>query len=268
VLRLGTLRRRRAGSAQKRDGAAGKVFDRNTPEWPGMTWRNILMSGGVLVASAGLAGCSDGGSSGEDAREARVTRVIDGDTVEMERLGKVRLIGVDAPEKERCYDDVATRFTRDRLEGQVVQYEIGAEPKDRYDRTLAYLSRQGVLHNKDLLSAGYAKVFTVPPNDKYEERFERAQREAKKTDMGLWYRCDRDAIRARRAAAQRRKEKAEERRIAAAARQAGEESTYEGYSGGGSSVGSTYEDYSGSGSSGGGSSGFTCIDGDGDGRCD
>ena len=46
---------------------------------------------------------------------ARVTRVIDGDTVEMERLGKVRLIGVDAPKKKRRYDDAATRFTRDRL---------------------------------------------------------------------------------------------------------------------------------------------------------
>jgi endonuclease YncB( thermonuclease family) len=231
-----------------------------------MTSRNILMIGGVLVASAGLAGCGDGGSSGEDAPEARVTRVIDGNTVEMERLGKVRLIGVNTPEKERCYDDVATRFTRDRLEGHVVQYEIGAEPKDRYDRTLAYLSREGVLHNKDLLSAGYAKVLTVPPNDKYEERFEGAQRKAKKTGMGLWYRCDRDAIRARRAAAQRRKEKAEERRIAAAARQAEEESTYEGYSAGESSVGSTYDDYSGAPR--GGSSGFTCIDGNGDGRCD
>jgi endonuclease YncB( thermonuclease family) len=225
----------------------------------GETMRNILMLGGVLLASAGFPAC--GGSAGDGAPEARVTQVIAGDTVEMERLGRVRLIGVDAPEKKRCYDDVATRFTRDRLEGEVVRYELGAEPKGRYDRTFAYLSREGIMHNKDLLSAGYAKVLTIPPNNKYERRFERAQSEAKKRDMGLWYRCDRDAIRARRAAAQRRKERGEERRVAAAARrearragQAEEESAYEYYSGGRSSSG--------------GSSGFTCIDSDGDGRCD
>ncbi len=257
------------------------------------TMRNLFMLGGALLASGGLAAC--GGPSGGDAPGARVTRVIDGDTVEMERLGKVRLIGVDAPEKKRCYDDAATRFTRDRLEGQVVQYEIGEEPKDRYDRTLAYLSREGDMHNLALLSEGYAKVLTIPPNDKYEARFERAEREAKTADSGLWDKCDRDAIRARRAAAQRREERAEARRVAAAARRearrarraaraqarreradarrAQEEAEAEAEAeaqeqaaqedaGSGSSDG---------GSSGGGSSGFNCgpgdIDGDGDGRC-
>ncbi len=183
-----------------------------------MTLRNPLVIGGVLLASAGLAACAGEDSPREDAPGARVTRVIDGDTVEMERLGKVRLIGVNTPEKNRCYDDAATRFTRDRLEGQVVQYEMGEEPKDRYDRALAYLSREGEMHNLALLTEGYAKVLTIPPNDKYEERFEQAEREAKKADSGLWDKCDRDAIRARRAAAKRRKEKAEAKRLAAAER--------------------------------------------------
>jgi micrococcal nuclease len=255
-----------------------------------MTMRNVAVVAAVILASAGLAACGDEGSSGGDG--VRVIRVIDGDTVEMERLGKVRLIGVDAPEKERCYDDAATRFTRDRLEYQVVQYELGEEPKDRYDRTLAYLSREGEMHNEELLREGYAKVLTIPPNDKYEARFERAERDAKKADEGLWDKCDRDAIRARRAAAQRRKEEAEARRAAAAARRearrarraaralarreraaearreraaerrAQREAEEEFYA---------PEEDSGGGSSDGGSSGFSCgpgdIDGDGDGRC-
>lgn len=64
----------------------------------GMTKRNPVMTGCVLLASAGLAACADEGSTGGDGAGARVTRVIDGDTVEMERLGEVRLIGVNAPE--------------------------------------------------------------------------------------------------------------------------------------------------------------------------
>lgn len=252
----------------------------------GMTMRNLFVTGGVLLASAGLAACAD--SSGDDAPGARVTRVIDGDTVEMERLGKVRLIGVNAPEKKRCYGDAATRFTRDRLEDEIVQYELGEEPKDRYDRTLAYLSREGDMHNLALLSEGYAKVLTIAPNDKYEARFERAERDAKQADEGLWDKCDREAIRARRAAIRRREERAEARRVAAAARRATRRARRAARAevrraraaarraaraeqqadadrettGGGSSDG---------GSSDGGSSRFACgpgdRDGDGDGRC-
>ncbi len=184
------------------------------------TMLRLSMIGGVLLAAAGLVACGDEGASGGDAPGLRVTRVIDGDTVEMERLGEVRLIGVNAPEKRRCYEDAATRFTRERLEGEVVQYEIGEEPKDRYDRTLAYLSREGEMHNLALLSEGYAKVLTIPPNDKYEARFEQAEREAKKTDAGLWHKCDTAALRKMRAAARRRAEIAEQRDLAAAARRA------------------------------------------------
>ncbi len=251
-----------------------------------MTLRNVFMLGGALLTSAGLAAC---GGSSEDGPGARVTRVIDGDTVEMERLGKVRLIGVNAPEKKSCYDDAATRFTRERLEDRVVQYEVGEEPKDRYDRTLAYLSREGETHNLALLSEGYAKVLTIPPNDKYEVRFERAERDAKKADAGLWDKCDRDAIRARRAAAQRREEKAEARRVAAAtrraarrarraaraevrrARAAGRRARRDAEEQPSAAPQESRGGSSGGGSSGGGSSRFACgpgdIDGDGDGRC-
>lgn len=160
----------------------------------------------LAVASTALVACADasGGGSAGPGPGVRVTRVIDGDTVVMDRLGKVRLIGVDTPERRRCYEDAATRFTRDQLEGEVVQYELGVERRDRYDRTLAYLSRQGQMHNLALLSGGYAKVLTIAPNDKYEARFERAEREAKSTDAGLWNTCDRNEIRARRAAVERR----------------------------------------------------------------
>lgn len=172
----------------------------------------------VVAVSGAVMACA--GTGGIDGPSARVTRVIDGDTVEMERLGKVRLIGVDTPEKKRCYEDAATRFTRDRLEGKVVRYELGEDREDRYDRTLAYLSRRGEMHNLDLLLGGYAKVLTISPNDKYAPTFERAEQRAETTDAGLWNTCDRDSIRARRVEARRRERVAEARRTAAAARRA------------------------------------------------
>lgn len=157
-----------------------------------------------------MAACD--GSTTADGPGARVTRVIDGDTVDMERLGRVRLIGVDTPEQGRCFENAATRFTRERLEGRVVRYELGAERRDGYDRTLAYLSREGEMHNLALVREGYARVLTIPPNDRYESIFERAEQDARDDADGLWKRCDPDRIAARRAPVRRKRQAAAPKR--------------------------------------------------------
>jgi endonuclease YncB( thermonuclease family) len=60
----------------------------------------------------------------------RVTRVIDGDTVEIEGAGRVRLIGVDTPERgEECFDE-ATAYLKDRVGGRTVRYRYQSEHKD------------------------------------------------------------------------------------------------------------------------------------------
>ncbi|MGI8945075.1 MAG: thermonuclease family protein [Thermoleophilaceae bacterium] len=159
---------------------------------------------GEAAAGSGRRGGSDRvlGDAGDDrgrrpANRSRVdgfpsdlvVRVIDGDTVELARLGRVRLIGVDTPERGTCYEDAATAFTRRELEGERVGYELGADRTDRYDRTLAYLYRDG-MHNAALLRRGYAKVLTIAPNDRYVARFERIERDARGADLGLWTACD------------------------------------------------------------------------------
>lgn len=126
---------------------------------------------------------------------ARVTQVVDGDTVALEGVGRTRLIGVDTPEEGRCYDNAATAFTRSRLDGQLVRYEVGVEPEDRYGRTLAYVYRGDEMHNLALLEGGYAKVLTIPPNDKFAARFERAERSAESTSTGRFGVCDRPRAR-------------------------------------------------------------------------
>jgi len=170
--------------------------------------RSGQRAGNLEAGSAGLGGDGDGGhelegsSSGSgaltDAHSGtgdfptdRVRRVIDGDTVETEQLGDVRLIGVDTPEEGKCHDNAATQFTRARLEGEVVGVEFDQERTDRYGRTLAYLYRGG-MHNLALLEEGHAEVLTVPPNDRYEQDFERAEQDAKSSGggEGLWSACD------------------------------------------------------------------------------
>jgi len=162
-------------------------------------------------AGNGKASGGDRGGSSPRWPTTRVLRVIDGDTVDTDKLDRVRLIGVNTPEEGRCYDTAATRFTEQRLGGQVVGYELGVERKDRYGRTLAYLYRDENMHNFDLVRRGYARVLTIPPNDKYESRFRRAAQRAQQTDVGVWGICEQ---RIRRAQASRRARRLGARRLA------------------------------------------------------
>jgi micrococcal nuclease len=133
------------------------------------------------------------GQSVHDAT-ATVTRVVDGDTVEIspsvEGLSTVRLIGVDTPETHggtQPYGPEASDFTRRYLEGKEVSLELDVEKIDPYGRLLAYVYLpDGQMFNEVLVEEGYAQVATFPPNVKYQECFLEAQREAREANRGLW----------------------------------------------------------------------------------
>ncbi len=139
----------------------------------------------LLADGLDLGPLDEGGRNGR----ARVVRVIDGDTVQLSGVGRVRLIGVDTPERGRCFEDAATRFTRERIGGRRVRYALGEEDEDRYGRMLAYLYRRGGMHNLALVRRGYAETLTIPPNDRFAGRFRRAERAARRTRAGRWGAC-------------------------------------------------------------------------------
>jgi micrococcal nuclease len=164
----------------------------------------------ILLTLYSLAACgSTASKGGEEANRAEaghqddrgpvvtVSRVVDGDTIEItpavDGLTEVRLIGVDTPETEdprtgvQPYGEQAYCFTADTLEGEEVSLEFDVERTDRYGRLLAYVwLPDGRKFNEVLLEEGYAQVATFPPNVRYVERFEKAQREAREAGRGLW----------------------------------------------------------------------------------
>lgn len=129
-----------------------------------------------------------------DARTARVERVVDGDTVRLEGVGPVRLIGIDTPEtyggRTECFGPEATRYVEGLLpRGARVRYVVGEEPRDRYGRLLVYLYMpDGAALNHVLVTAGYATVLTIPPNDRYARSFEQAETGARLGKNGMWAR--------------------------------------------------------------------------------
>ena len=139
-------------------------------------------------------------SEAEDGRYdavATVSRVVDGDTVEIEPAvdgnDEVRLIGVDTPETKdpsegvEPYGPESSNYTTSVLEGEKVELEFDEERTDQYGRLLAYVYLAGdEMFNGELVEGGYAQVYTVEPNARYEERFLAAQEEARNADIGIW----------------------------------------------------------------------------------
>lgn len=156
----------------------------------------------VTVASGLLSGCSMPATVTNQVNEApatdtcQVVRCKDGDTVVVKfNTGEedtVRFIGVDTPEtvKEgtpvQFYGPEASDFTKNQLTGKVIKLEYDEELRDQYDRLLAYVWVDSQLFNETLAAEGYARVKTYQPNDKYQERLERAQYNAQQTGKGLW----------------------------------------------------------------------------------
>lgn len=136
-----------------------------------------------------------------DPGAATVVRVVDGDTVVAD-LGAgdetVRLIGIDTPESVaphravECYGhEAATRLTTLLPPGTPVRLTRDVEPRDRYDRLLAYVERaeDGLFVNLAQVDAGYAASFPFPPNVAHRSQFDAAEREAREGGLGLWAAC-------------------------------------------------------------------------------
>ncbi len=129
----------------------------------------------------------------------RVTRVIDGDTIEVESGDKVRYIGINTPEmgSSECYAQEATSEDKLLVLGKTVRLEKDVSETDKYGRLLRYVyvqdpvgfPGQEIFVNKYLVSMGYATIMTVPPDIKYKNSFADSQNLAKENNLGLWSKC-------------------------------------------------------------------------------
>jgi micrococcal nuclease len=126
------------------------------------------------------------------AQTPLVTRVIDGDTLELSTGQKVRLIGVDTPDTKDPRQPVqalgkdASAFTTQLVEGKHVRLEFDVQRLDQNQRLLAYVYVGDVMLNAELVQQGYAQVAAFAPNVKHQGLFLKLQREAREARRGLW----------------------------------------------------------------------------------
>lgn len=95
----------------------------------------------------------------EDCSLVSVVRVIDGDTLDT-GAGRIRLYGIDAPERgEDCFDEATDELKR--LASSRVRTERGARLTDPFDRNLRYLyTEAGASIDELLVSKGLAVAWT------------------------------------------------------------------------------------------------------------
>jgi len=129
---------------------------------------------------------------------AKVQRVVDGDTVHViDKAGKkfkVRLTGIDAPEKNQPYGLASTYKLTEILINKLVL--LKSKPNngkpytiDRYKRVLAKIILDGKDINLSQVLTGYAWHFKryqkqQSPSDR--ELYSEAEIDAKKNELGLW----------------------------------------------------------------------------------
>lgn len=132
--------------------------------------------------------------------QALVTKVVDGDTIELIDGQTVRLIGIDTPETVDprrpvgCFGKEAAKETNRLLSGRIVTLQKDISDTDRFGRLLRYAflpldGGQTLFVNDYLVRAGFAKVLTFPPDVKFNEQLRQAEIEARAENRGLWGRC-------------------------------------------------------------------------------
>jgi len=110
-----------------------------------------------------------------------ITRVIDGDTLELEDGRKVRLVNINSPEKGTFGSELAFIFLKS-FENQTI--DIEAIGTDKYRRTLARIYNESIYLNLEIVSLGLASKFLVQEAEL--EDFASAEEEAIKNSLGIW----------------------------------------------------------------------------------
>jgi len=155
-------------------------------------WASQALLLAVLVGCGGPATATSPEPSGLPEVAWHVAEVIDGDTLrvthaDLERT--VRLVGINAPERNECWADEATAALRAMVSDGTVSLERDVSDQDRYGRLLRYVRTST---DRDvggsLIDGGHAIARSYPPDTARDAEYHERQRAAQEAGRGLWAR--------------------------------------------------------------------------------
>jgi len=117
---------------------------------------------------------------------AKVIKISDGDTITVlndKEQTKVRLYGIDTPEKKQDYGQKSKQFLASLIAGQMVELE--PKGKDRYKRMLGIIRYKDQDINAQMVLNGYAWAYV-----KYSRIYVDQEKTARENKRGLWQSSD------------------------------------------------------------------------------
>ena len=123
---------------------------------------------------------------------AKVTDVIDGDTIEVNlngKLEKVRYLMVDTPEMEANDPKpgrLAKEFNTKMVEGKTVFLVSDTTNRDDFGRLLQFVIVDGIIVNYELVEQGFATTFIRPPDLLCSNEYTQAMLDAFQDRVGIW----------------------------------------------------------------------------------
>ena len=143
----------------------------------------------TLLAAATLIAVSLSASA--DTLYGRVVAVADGDTVTVldndHRQHKIRLMGIDAPEKKQPYGSRSKQSISDLVFNRQVQVEY--DKTDKYGRTVGKIIVNGIDANLEQVKTGMAwhyKQYQREQSASDRAAYADAENEARAVRRGLW----------------------------------------------------------------------------------
>ncbi|MEQ8674891.1 MAG: thermonuclease family protein [Aggregatilineales bacterium] len=130
---------------------------------------------------------TNNGGSTINGQAARVTNVIDGDTIDVQINGetfRVRYVGVNTPERdEPCYTE-AGAANRALVGGQNVILVRDVSETDRFDRLLRYVYVGDIFVNELLVAQGFAEAVLYNPDNREHDNFVQLEQQATQQNLG------------------------------------------------------------------------------------
>ena len=150
----------------------------------------------ILLSLLFLVSCQSQNKSAIIPSDVKLARVVSGQSLEVLGMeaqpnltSQIRLIGLDAPDlRQTPWGEDAKKSLETLIGGinQSIKLEFDLENKDKFNRTLAYVWKDQLLLNEEIIKQGYALFVARSPNNKYNQRLEHAQQWARIMGKGIW----------------------------------------------------------------------------------
>lgn len=129
----------------------------------------------------------------------KVERVISGDMILVNGVGRVKYIGVSAPQRslsgksDEPFSEESLRKNRELVEGKWVRFETDRKEEDGAGRKLCYVFvqneedfREEIFVNGEMIRLGLARYEVSTVNTKYETRLQTQESRARSAGRGIW----------------------------------------------------------------------------------